>query len=79
MKTSKSKMNLKKKNMEPSRNKKHRQYSIEDFESKMSVYKAAKEFNVPRKTPSNRVNGLHGKDIGRKTYLTNEKEILLVN
>ena len=55
MKTSKSKMNLKKKSMEPSRNKKHRQYSIEDLESavaavaenKMSVHKAAKEFNVP--------------------------------
>ena len=45
----------------------------------MSVYKAAKEFNVPRKTLGDRVNGLHGKDIGGKTYLTNEEEILLVN
>ena len=26
-----------------------------------------------------RVNGLHGKDIGRKTCLTNEEEISLIN
>ena len=49
--------------------KKHMQYSVEDFEKavaavtddKKSIGSAAKEFNIPPKTLSDRINGRHPK------------------
>ena len=62
--------------------KKHMQYSAEDFkkavavvtDDKKSIGSAAKEFNVPRKTLSDRINRRHPKNVGRPTYLTETEE-----
>ena len=67
-------------------NKMHMQYSVEDFEKavaavtddKKSIGSAAKEFNVPRKTLSGRINGRHPKNVGRPTYLTETEESSLI-
>ena len=58
------------------------QFSVEDFEkavaaatdNKKSIGGAAKEFNIPHKTLSDRTNGRHPKNAGRPTYLTETEE-----
>ena len=56
--------------------KKCMQFCVEDFEkavaavtdNKKSIGGAAKEFNIPHKTLSDRTNGRHPKNAGRPTY-----------
>ena len=56
-------------------NKKHMQYSVEDFEKavaavtddKKSTGSAANKFNVPNKTLSDRINRRHSKNVRRPT------------
>ena len=55
--------------------KKHMQYSVDDFEkavaavtdNKKSIGSAAKEFIIPCKTLSDRINGRYPKNVGRPT------------
>ena len=66
--------------------KKYRQYSVEDFEkavaavtdNKKSIGSAAKEFNIPCNTLSDKINGRHPKNIGGPTYLTETEELSLI-
>lgn len=52
--------------------KKHMQYSVEDLaravaaviDGKKSISSAAREFNIPRGTLSDRINGKHPKKVG---------------
>ena len=66
--------------------KKYKQYSVEDFEkavaavtdNKKSIGSAAKEFNIPCNTLSDKINGRHPKNIGGPTYLTETEELPLI-
>ena len=48
-------------------------------ENGVSISAAAKEHNVPRKTLSDKVNEKHPLKPGRKTALSSEEELALVN
>ena len=66
--------------------KKRMQYSVEDFEkavaavtdNKKNIHSAAKKFNVPHKTLSDRINVRCPKNVGRPTYLTKTEESSLI-
>ena len=62
------------------------QYSVDDFEkavaavtdNKKSIGSAAKEFIIPCKTLSDRINGRYPKNVGRPTQLTETEESSLI-
>lgn len=67
--------------------KKRMQYSIEDLaravaaiiDGKKSIGSAAREFNIPPGTLSDRINGKHPKKVGQPTFLTDEEESSLIS
>ena len=47
-------------------------------DDKKSINSATREFNIPRKTLSDRINGKHPKNVGRPTYLNKAEESSLM-